>query len=451
MSDCEHGAAGGAAAHRFAVSSPTRAPEGGVSPAPAFSDRMDIQMAHESLRAEHNPERHAGCPAATGQPCVHLPSGHRTALPDMRRADPNRLERDVRLASQSPIVAAVLETSDSILLVLNPERQIVAFNGRMPRSEGAEHPELHGLRPGEAFGCVNAVGPGGCGAAPACETCGALGAIVGCQVRRAATDAECTIRSEGSSGAQYEYHARAVPVLVEDTAFTVLSLRDISAEKRRQVLEQLFFHDLLNTVAGLRSWSGLLGRARTDPKRAAERIEVLSRQIEREIRDQRALLEAENGALVPQRAPLDARDVLDDLAATFAEHRLAAGRRLELELAAAVAFTSDRALLVRTLVNAVCNALEATPEGGTVRCWAERAEDGGVRFQVQNPGVMPKDVQARVFQRSFSTKAATGRGLGTYSMKLFGERCLGGRVWFVSDARSGTVFTLALPAEPGGA
>lgn len=399
-------------------------------------------MAAHASRAEPHTRSATGCPAS-GQPFVRLPSGHRTALPDARRADPARLQREVQLASQSPIVTAVLETSDSILLVLNPERQIVAFNGRAPRAEGVE---LRGLRPGEAFGCVNAVGPGGCGTAPGCETCGALGAIVVSQARRAPTEAECTIRSESPGGVQYEFHARAAPVEIEGTTFTVLSLRDISAEKRRQVLEQLFFHDLLNTVAGLRSWSGLLERARTDPKRAAERIEVLSRQIEREIRDQRTLLEAENGSFVAEWAPLDTRAVQEDVAATFAEHRLAKDRRLELDPEAPrLAFTSDRAIVTRTLVNAVCNALEATPPGGVVRCWAERAEGGGVRFHVQNPGVMPVDVQARVFQRSFSTKAARGRGLGTYSMKLFGERCLGGKVSFVSEEGRGTVFTLALP------
>jgi hypothetical protein len=404
---------------------------------------MDVHMAQEILRAEQVADRGSACPVPPAPPSVRLPAGHRTALPDARRADRARLEREVQLASQSPIVNAVLETSDSMLLVLNRERQIVAFNGRVPRPDGVE---LRGLRPGEALGCVNAAG--GCGASPACETCGALGAMVGCQLRRVPVEAECTIRSEAAGGIHYELHARAAPVELEGTTFTVLSLRDVSAEKRRQVLEQLFFHDVLNTVAGLRSWSALLERA-GDPRRAAERIDLLSRQIEREIRDQRALLEAESGTLTPQWSPLDARAVQEDVAAIFAEHRLAKDRRLELDPAPPeLAFTSDRALVIRTLVNAVCNALEATPPGGAVRCWAEPAAGGGVRFHVQNPGAMAADVQARVFQRSFSTKAARGRGLGTYSMKLFGERCLGGKVSFVSDDQRGTVFTLALPPRP---
>ena len=95
------------------------------------------------------------------------------------------------------------------------------------------------------------------------------------------------------------------------------------------------------------------------------------------------------------------------------------------------------------------NALEATDPGGlvTVRC-CNRA--GRVVFEVHNQAVMPKDVQMQVFQRSFSTKAATGRGVGTHSMKLLGERYLHGTVGFTSQAPQGTTFWIELPEEwPG--
>ncbi|MCP4426270.1 MAG: ATP-binding protein, partial [Chloroflexi bacterium] len=52
---------------------------------------------------------------------------------------------------------------------------------------------------------------------------------------------------------------------------------------------------------------------------------------------------------------------------------------------------------------------------------------------------MPRDVQLQVFQRSFSTKGS-GRGLGTYSMKLLSERYLDGRVSFQSSLAEGTIF-----------
>jgi sensor histidine kinase regulating citrate/malate metabolism len=61
---------------------------------------------------------------------------------------------------------------------------------------------------------------------------------------------------------------------------------------------------------------------------------------------------------------------------------------------------------------------------------------------------MPREVQLQVFQRSFSTKARSGRGIGTYSIKLFVERYLKGTVGFTSDEPGGTTFTVTLPKEP---
>jgi sensor histidine kinase regulating citrate/malate metabolism len=68
-----------------------------------------------------------------------------------------------------------------------------------------------------------------------------------------------------------------------------------------------------------------------------------------------------------------------------------------------------------------------------------------VLISVQNPGAMPERVRLQMFQRSFSTKGDDGRGVGTYSVKLFGERYLGGRVTFTSDQAAGTCFTVTLP------
>ncbi len=381
--------------------------------------------------------------------------GHRHPLPDARRTALEELHRDISMVSQSPVVTALLDVADAILLVLNAQRQIIAFNSRVPCVK--EPSDVLGLRQGEALACVNARGPGGCGAAPACETCGALGAVLGCQGSGRSVEGECLMRSERDGGDSLELNVRATPVLIEDRRFTVVSLRDISSEKRREALEQIFFHDVLNTVTGLRSWTTLLQRPGTDHRRAGERVELLSRQLEREIRDHRALVLAESGALVPNPARVRVADLLRDLDAIFASDFAAQGCRLQLEpVASEVELESDPSLLLRVLVNMVRNALEASAPGGTVRVWCEQLLRQGsqprlgvgvkaLRFSVRNDGVIPPEVRPRVFQRSFSTKAARGRGLGTYSMKLLAERYLGGRVSFVSEPSCGTVFLLELP------
>jgi sensor histidine kinase regulating citrate/malate metabolism len=58
------------------------------------------------------------------------------------------------------------------------------------------------------------------------------------------------------------------------------------------------------------------------------------------------------------------------------------------------------------------------------------ADERNCEFSVWNAGGIPKPIALQIFRRSFSTKATKGRGLGTFSMKLFGERYLGGTVRF---------------------
>ena len=74
--------------------------------------------------------------------------------------------------------------------------------------------------------------------------------------------------------------------------------------------------------------------------------------------------------------------------------------------------------------------------------------DGQMEFWVQNDAVIPRSVQMRIFNRSFSTKGL-GRGLGTYSIRLLTERYLGGTVDFTSAPEAGTVFRVRLPLDLG--
>ena len=60
--------------------------------------------------------------------------------------------------------------------------------------------------------------------------------------------------------------------------------------------------------------------------------------------------------------------------------------------------------------------------------------------------MIPESIQSQLFKRSFSTKGDVGRGLGTYSIKLFAERFLHGRISFTSGAEDGTVFMVDLPS-----
>jgi signal transduction histidine kinase len=370
-----------------------------------------------------------------------LRRGERHDTPDARRASAAEIERQAALVGASPIVAALLDAVDAVLLVLNDRRQVVAWNG--PRRDA---PAL-GLRPGELLGCANASGPGGCGTDPACASCGALGAILGCERTVRPLGADCLIPT--AEGPSRELDVRATPVQLEGERFTVVTLRDVTAERRREALEQIFFHDILNTASAVRGWAWHVGRGGSDLNKAGERIDALSRQLEREIRDHQAFVLAEQGTLVACPETVRAQELLDEISAMFSQHVVTRARTLQTALGAPeLTLETDRALLGRVLVNMVRNALEATAPGGSVLLRSDREPGDGasVRFSVHNAGAMPADVQSRVFQRSFSTKGP-GRGLGTYGMKLLGERYLRGAVSFTSCPTAGTTFAIRLPAR----
>jgi len=110
---------------------------------------------------------------------------------------------------------------------------------------------------------------------------------------------------------------------------------------------------------------------------------------------------------------------------------------------------TDISALCRVLCNMVTNALEATEPGGRVRIWADEADDR-ICFSVWNAAEIPAHARLRIFQRNYSTKGGEGRGIGGYSMKLFGENVLGGRVGFESSADGGTTFWIDHPETPRG-
>lgn len=107
-----------------------------------------------------------------------------------------------------------------------------------------------------------------------------------------------------------------------------------------------------------------------------------------------------------------------------------------------VEIRSDHTILRRIIGNMIINALEATPIGGRVIIGC-KIKDKNVEFWVHNIEYLTHEVQAQIFQRSFSTKAVN-RGLGTYSMKLLSS-FLNGKISFTTSKEDGTIFKASFP------
>lgn len=356
------------------------------------------------------------------------------------------LARKRAILQNSEVFQALIQSVPLPVMVLNDKRQVVAANEPLLNLAGRLEQGIVGKRPGEVIGCARwKEGPDGCGTSRYCLTCGAVEAILASQGCDDRVTRECRIVCESETGpAAMDLRVTARGIELEGERFSVCSVEDVSDRKRLAVLTRMFFHDVLNTAGCIQGYMYLLARGGDGGSNYTERLSDLIAQLVEEIESQRDLTYAESGDLAVQPEAVHTGALLMDLRTLYAGHSVAQGRQIALGDIWDGPLVTEGRLLARVLGNMVKNALEATPVGGTVSldCLPRQEE---VVFRVRNPGVIPENVQLQIFQRSFSTKAPAGRGIGTYSMKLLGERYLRGRVDFVSREPEGTVFSLAIP------
>lgn len=378
----------------------------------------------------------------------HVHTKSRVGFDPAHRLSDEEVALELKAISKSPIMIAVLDAAGTDMLVLNRQLQIVVSNRRAESRKSMPDPlQMHGRRLGEVYSCINAKeSPAGCGAADHCNYCGALKVILSSLEKGQSVSGECVMRTKTKSGnGAGEFEVTATPIEIEERRFVVVSLNDISDQKRRELLERVFVHDLKNTLTGLIGWSDLLAQnPAEDTEKTASRVSAIARNIAEEIENHRLLILAESGQFTATFQDVSVAEILLPLKLLFGRHELAYTKQILLSEPIPNRFIhTDPAVLRRVLINMVTNALEATPKNGVVRIDFGQNEKR-VTFSVWNEGVIPTEVAAHIFKRSFSTKAAVGRGLGTYSMKLFGEDVLGGKISFQSTGSKGTVFRLVL-------
>jgi signal transduction histidine kinase len=303
--------------------------------------------------------------------------------------------------------------------------------------------QVLGKRPGEAVNCVHSTGEGGCGTTQFCSKCGAVNAILESHSDKQSIK-ECRIMTVDNDA--LDFLVVASPYWIKDEMFTIFALSDISDEKRRLILERTFFHDVLNTAGGI---SGLTDVVQfvDDPNEQKELLKIIhnsSESLVDEIKSQRQLSAAERGTLEPDISEVRPFSVLQDLSELYSRHQIIENRKIVIDNTHPdLKCFTDKVLLKRVLGNMIKNALEASVTDGTVTIAATQQAET-VRFSVHNSTYINRDTQLQLFKRSFSTKGS-GRGIGTYSIKLFGEKYLKGKVWFESTVENGTTFFLELP------
>ena len=326
----------------------------------------------------------------------------------------------------SAFFAAIVDSFDELVVVVDPGHQVVAANRALVTRAGAN--DVADLI-GQSLEGVFAAMPGA-------EV--DAGSEVAARVARVPLHGELCWSAE-----DLELEIRAKRIEVARRSYIILFISDRGPAQRVDLLERTFVHDLINTISGLVGWSRLLEVNRDSAPQASARIAALTRRLLDQVSAQRAL-SADPAPHLVEREAVAPDQILAALDEVFAKHEATTGKRLELAARELVTIETNPTLLLRVLTNMVVNALEASAAGEVVRVeFLSRA--GQPTFTVHNSAVIPETIAAQIFRRSCSTKSAA-RGLGTQSIKLLGERYLGGTVAVTSDEARGTTFSLVLPA-----
>ncbi len=364
---------------------------------------------------------------------------------DTIRKSKTELFRQHELILSNKLTTNVLNSIPVPVLVLNKSRQMVFGNKAvLEMLEAPDQDSIIGKRFGELVGCpASSTGPTGCGSSPHCHSCGALKSIYNYIETGIGTE-EVSMQTANSVMLHLKVNSELVSFGAEE--FILLTLQDISTEKKKLLLERIFYHDILNSAHNIGGMAELISSDEITGSKD-EYIAMLmksTRELIDEINTHRLLTSSSQSEYISQPVEINSFVLYKELKTEF-EALADSGLVVTLDKRSEnFNFTSDRVLLRRVILNMIKNAIEAESYLGKVTLGMIALKDKGAMLWVHNSAYMPEEIQNQVFNRSFSTKGSD-RGLGTYSMKLLTEKFLKGKISFTSSPSNGTTFIIEIP------
>lgn len=357
------------------------------------------------------------------------------------RYNADEIELQANDIIESAFFNELLQFIPVTFLIINEARQVVYVNKDLQDATVITRAQLSGLRPGECISCIRAMeNQFGCGSSEYCKVCGFANAI-GTSEKGEEKFQECVIALK--DGESLTLNIRTKPFKYNEHDYVFCTIEDNSERKSRQMLESIFLHDIQNTSTIL---SGLQEVCNDIPLEQVRKIlKDVSLRINEEINSYRVISSAESKTLVTKPNSIVIDELIEEIVIALKINPRFKKKVIKCNCNHQIIY-SDKTLLRQVLINLVKNALEAGPDEDEIEisCLVE-TRTGITTISVKNKQVIAEEIQLQLFQKSFSTKG-TGRGWGTYSIKLLTEKFLKGKVSFSSSQQQGTVFTIALPS-----
>ena len=352
----------------------------------------------------------------------------------MARAEATVAERDLLLRA--------LDALDTGLLALDEDRCIVAINDTLAKGWGVERSDVEEKPLGEVFKSETERWY-----LPERGARGESGRAIR-EVRGAVADREVlmryTVRSLGDTGGVLVRVEDLVDADSEEEVFRnterLISLGELSARVA---------HEIRNPLTGVRTTVQFVAsKLRAGDSRREDLDDVLKEldRIEQIITD--LLLFARPQASRP--TVTDLREVLDKVLDNLAFRCKEAGVDVERDFDKDLpSVLIDPDMAQQVFLNLAINALQAMPEGGTLRVGTGLRRTRYKKAYVDavvgdtGPGI-PDEVKEKIFDPFFTTRSM-GTGLGL-SISLQIAREHGGNLTVRNSAQSGAIFKFSLPA-----
>ena len=204
-------------------------------------------------------------------------------------------------------------------------------------------------------------------------------------------------------------------------------------------------HEIKNPLASIKNFTQLLPSEYGDPNFRKEFIEFVTREVNRINRIVNGLLDYARPRkleLLKVNIPELVDETLSSLNVKFDEHHITIKKNYNqippIEI--------DPEQIRQVLLNLILNAVEAMPNGGTIKISIQEIEREEVKIEVSDSGCGISDEKLKEIFNPFVTTKEGGTGLGlSIVQRIVNEH--GGRIEVESKENRGTQFKLFLPIE----
>jgi signal transduction histidine kinase len=211
-------------------------------------------------------------------------------------------------------------------------------------------------------------------------------------------------------------------------------------------------HDLRTPLTRMRGTAEVALR-QDEPAASREALALCIEESDRVLVMLRTLMdisEAEVGLLRLDRQIASLGKLAEDAVDLYEHIAEEAGVGLGVSVDGNVLVNADAVRIRQAIANLIDNAIKYTARGGQVRVTVGReGNEAWVRVEDNGEGI-PEEARGRIFDRLYRaepSRSRPGLGLGLSLVKAIAV-AHGGKVTFSSEEGKGSVFTVALPAEP---